>query len=104
MGFNDQTEYPTGLYYNTLAADRDVALAAHGASTDNIKVAWVVISNVNAAVQTLVITDGADATIMTLYIAANSTVVLPSGFQETGLKLTMAVNTADVTVTVVYFE
>lgn len=98
MSYNDMAMYPRGQYYATLAADRTVAVA-----NQDIKVNWIIISNTNAAVQTVDITDADDNAIMKLYVPADTTLApLPPFMSSNGLKIAMASNTADVTVTVAY--
>lgn len=104
MAYSDDTEFPKGLYYNDLTADRDVALAETGATTTVMKVAWILIANDDAAAQTVLITDTNDANKIVVTVPADSTAPIVPGFSCTGLKLAMAVNDSDVHATVVYFK
>jgi hypothetical protein len=104
MAYSDQSQYPAGIHYSDLTGDVDVGTAINGTATDKIKVAWILASNDNAAAQVLVITDGSDNTVAVVLIPSDDSVVLPRGFEIAGLKMTMAVNTADVKVTTVYYD
>jgi hypothetical protein len=99
VAYNDMTMYPRGIYYNDLGSDRTIQAAGP------IRVSWMVFSNDNAAGQTVLVTDGSDNLIMTIVVGADDTTPpIPGFYNPDGLKVSMAVNTADVTFSVVYID
>jgi hypothetical protein len=106
MPYNDETTFPRGLYYNDLTADRDVALAAHGATAHPVRVAWIQLSNADAAAARIVkITDTDDNNLAVLIVPlSDSLEPIPGFYSSNGLKVAMDTNDADVHVTVAYLD
>jgi hypothetical protein len=105
MAYSDSSEYPTGLWSDDLGSDRDVATIETGAAGTVMKVArGMIFSNADGAAQTVLVADSGGTTFMTVLVPAEDSIILPLGFTSTGLQFNMAVNTADVVVTVFYFK
>jgi hypothetical protein len=104
MGYSDQSEYPTGIYYHDLGFGRNLGSLLYSDNNRRFKVAGIVASNVNAATQILLVKDGSDTVFMTITLGIGETTFIKQGFESIGLRLNMVANTADVTATVFYFK
>jgi hypothetical protein len=105
VAYNDLTTFPRGLYYNTFAATRDVALAAHGDSNHPMRIAWILLSSEDAAAKLVTFTDGDDTTIMQAVVPITDTLVpIPGWYASNGLKAKTQAGEADMYITVAYYD
>lgn len=100
MAYTDQTQYPRGVYFNTLGASRTVA-------TGPIRVSSMAFSSSSASKSKLRITDASDSTrYATVTVRGGQSTILTRGFYvEDGLRLTIETGTgANLRASVVYYE
>lgn len=108
-GYNDLTAFPRGCYHNNLGATRDVALAATGSTSGRMKIAWILVSNLNAAAAANVtITDTSGSIFATIYIlstAAYGEAKVLGGFETSnGLKISASPVNSTAEVSVFYHK
>lgn len=107
MAYNQQSEYPRGIFYSDLTAAIVVAgdsadTSAGGTTAPKVHVASIILSNTAAGATTVTITDDDDATIMVVQVPITATVVIHQGFHlSNGLKF--AIDAATTHATVLYY-
>ena len=104
MGFSANTHYPRGNWAADLSANRDVALAAHGASATWMKVKHIYICNIGVSDRVVSIRDTDDTDIFPdFHILPDGYFHWPIGGKFYGFKFHMDVPSADLLALVTYF-